>query len=284
MSSDDMDDEGQFSEDDYSGSDEEGSFDEDEEIGEADDTHHDTSEHARKRHKNENSKFALPTKEEQMHLRETENLMRTNLLKLQVDEMMIEIKEDVHGNKSSFIEWINNLRDAIPLFGDALSEAVTVDWLRRKGIKGISLDGAESANLSIRYHPPVSTTIVGSFLHKTSTKPFLCVDIAVIMSPLSFEAKDIINFSYFDKRKLYLGVLLQQLLTPVNGSRFGSNVHITCMKGDSRKPVILIKPNKKTPYLVRLHPTVLEHNKFPYFTSPNHVLFYLLIIDSFLQK
>lgn len=68
--------------------------------------------------------------------------------------------------------------------------------------------------------------------------------------------RDIVNFTYFDKRKLYLGVLLQQLKLPENASKFGSNMHLSCIKGDARKPIIIFKPNLKTPYLVRLYPTV----------------------------
>ena len=68
--------------------------------------------------------------------------------------------------------------------------------------------------------------------------------------------RDIVNFTYFDKRKLYLGVLLQQLRLPENVAKFGSNMHLSCIKGDSRKPIILIKPNSKTPFLIRLYPTV----------------------------
>ena len=68
--------------------------------------------------------------------------------------------------------------------------------------------------------------------------------------------RDILNFGYYDKRKLYIGVLLQQLQLPQYSEIFGTDIQLTAIKGDLRKPAILIKPNKKTPYLVRLFPTV----------------------------
>lgn len=209
-------------------------------------------------------KFALPSKEEQMHLRETENLMRTNLLKLQVDEMLREVKDETYANKHGFIEWINTLRDAIPTLGADITAEVSMDWLHSRGIKCLNLDGYESSQLRLRYSPPVSSNFIGSFLHKTSTKPFLCVDLAVSMPSQCFEGKDITNHVYFDKRKLYLGALLQELQKPVNTAKFGSELYVTVLKGDSRKPVIVLKPSKKTPYLVRLFPTLpIESEGFP---------------------
>ena len=178
----------EYSEEDYSdmehvdeGSDE---FDEEE-----DEDYEEQEEHARKRPRNEKGKFALPTKEEQMHLRETENLMKTNLLKLQVDEMLAEVKEESYMHKRGFVEWINGLRDAIPRLGAKLNDEINIDWLHRHGVKGLNLDGYESSKLSMRYHPAVEANFIGSFVHKTATKPFLSVDIAVSMSPQCFDAR-----------------------------------------------------------------------------------------------
>jgi U3 small nucleolar RNA-associated protein 22 len=210
----------------------------------------------RKRHKTNGGRFALPSKEEQMHLRETENLMRTNLMKLQVDEMLAEVKDETYANKQGFLDWINALRDAIPTLGSDIKSDINSDWLHKHGIKCLNLDGYESSKLYMRYSAPLSADIIGSFLHKTSTKPFLCVDIAVSMSAQCFDSKDIANHVYFDKRKLYLGVLLHQLQKKENTSRFGSDIYVTCLKGDTRKPVIVMKPSKKTPYVVRLFPTL----------------------------
>lgn len=164
-----------------------GSYDSEQE--EEGDDYIDPTEQERKKQRSDKGKFALPTKEEQMHLRETENLMRTNLLKLQVEEMLAEVKDETYAYKTGFIDWINALRDSIPLLGSSVSEEINEAWLKKHDIKGLSLDGHESSKLSMRYHPPVDTCFIGSYLHKTSTKPFLCVDIAVAMAAQCFEAR-----------------------------------------------------------------------------------------------
>lgn len=175
----------EYSEEDYSDMEHggEGSDNSDEEEDE------DYEEQAKKRPRNEKGKFALPTKEEQMHLRETENLMKTNLLKLQVDEMLEEVKDESYLHKRGFVEWINTFRDAIPSLGTKLNDEINIDWLHRHGVKGLNLDSYENSKISMRYHPAVEANFIGSFVHKTATKPFLSVDIAVSMSPQCFDAR-----------------------------------------------------------------------------------------------
>lgn len=67
--------------------------------------------------------------------------------------------------------------------------------------------------------------------------------------------RDILNYVYFDKRKLYIGVLLHFL--KVNSKRIGiENVEVEKWKDDNRKPVLIIRPTAIPTITVRLHPTV----------------------------
>ena len=161
-----------------------------------------------------NSKFALPTKEEQMHLRETENLMRSNLLKLQVDEMLTEVRDDKSGIRSRLSDWLilliqelsgANLPKSKPAsvtgtagnksFGITTIVDVDESWLRLNQIGGIGLDNYCDTNATLSFKPPVSVDIIGSYKTKTITKPFLNVDIAVTMPAECFDARCVFVYS-----------------------------------------------------------------------------------------
>ncbi len=144
-----------------------------------------------KRQKTSN-KFALPTKEEQMHLRETENLMRTNLLKLQVDEMLGEVRDDKGASNQKFLEWLASLVDSLGSLSCPSDNAIDEAWLHRNGVHGIELENY-AADLSsgtyIEFDRPESVDVVGSFKHQTATKPYLNVDIAVTMPLKCLDAR-----------------------------------------------------------------------------------------------
>lgn len=156
---------------------------------EIDENGNDHVESDSKRQKQSREKYALPTKQEQMHLRETENLMRTNLLKLQVDEMLVEIKDSTYCIKNSLTTWLGELQSMLLSIGESISENVDLQWLQARDVLGIELDGYDASKLSIRFRPPTRVSVVGSFDHKTTMKPFLCIDLAVCMPSQCFDER-----------------------------------------------------------------------------------------------
>ena len=74
-----------------------------------------------------------------------------------------------------------------------------------------------------------------------------------LFSPSHTFLSDILNHSYFDKRNLYLGYLyhfLSQQSDIIRGLSLGF------LKSDNRKPVVVIQPNLRTDFVVRIFLTV----------------------------
>jgi hypothetical protein len=132
----------------------------------------------------------LPTKEEQLHLRETENLIRSNLLKLQLDELINEVRfhksePTIVKNKldkwlESFLKFLRNIE-----YDQTLSQ----DWLNKNHIHGIKLKAYSPKQVQMQFRTPKSVNIIGSYSFKAITRPFLNIDIAVEVPPECFEGK-----------------------------------------------------------------------------------------------
>jgi hypothetical protein len=133
--------------------------------------------------------FALPTKTEQMQLRETQQLMRTNLLQLQVNEMLEEVRDEKAGIKNKVSEWLSSFRGALSTIGRGLKDPITLAWLERSGVHGIHLDGPDAASTSITFAVPAAVDIIGSYKLRSATRPFLNIDLSVTMPTSLFDSK-----------------------------------------------------------------------------------------------
>jgi hypothetical protein len=221
-----------------------------------------TSSHPAAKRIKTSTKFDLPNKEEQMHLRETQNLMTSNLLHLQVDEMLNEVHDQrgakLTSKRKALLTWLTQFQLDLSQVSVKGGAEVTDAWLEKYNISNINLENYTSAT-SLQFHPPSEVTLVGSFALQTATKPYTNIDLVVKMPQECFASRDILNHVYFDKRKLYLGVILKHLLAAT--SRFNESVdrgsiNVSFLKGDTRKPIITLKPNLKTSYVIRVIPVV----------------------------
>jgi U3 small nucleolar RNA-associated protein 22 len=190
------------------------------------------------------SKYDLPSKDEQLALQQTEILMKSNLLRLQVDEMLNEVRnEDYRSN--SLTKWIEYITDYILKSPSKIGSSdilLTKKWLLKSTCKNeIVLDGYSQKSTSIHFKSPKKIEVIGSYKHHTVTSPFINVDIGVTMPKECFEERDILNHIYFDKRKLYLSAIAEAL----SKDETCNNISVCNLKGDSRKPILVIKPNIK---------------------------------------
>ena len=225
-------------------------------------THSTTSTQVNKKIK-PNSKFDLPNKEEQMHLRETQNLMTSNLLHLQVDEMLNEVHDQrsdkLTTKRKKLLTWLTQFQADLSAIRVKGSSEISTKWLEKHDISNIKLENYTS-NTTLDFHPIsiADVTTVGSFVLQTATKPYTNIDLVVTMPTECFTPRDILNHVYFDKRKLFLGVIMKQLKS---SSKFKdtvdeSSIVVSFLKGDTRKPIITLKPNLKTSYVIRIIPVV----------------------------
>jgi hypothetical protein len=158
---------------------------------------------------------SLPTKDEQMHLQQIEILMKSNLVKLQVDEMLNEVRCDDDFKKNKLNKWIdefcNYLKNASNYVEKSVkSKPLTKQWLQ-KNFNELKLQEYYQDSISIDFKDPKSVDVVGSSKLLTSTKPYVNVDIVINIPNDCFEDKDILNHAYFDKRKLYVAGIASAL-------------------------------------------------------------------------
>ena len=175
----------------------------------------------------------LPNKDEQLALRETESLMRSNLIRLQVEEMLVEVQSKPRSKRlETAFQEIKRSLPSLP--------AIDVDseWLVSNGLKAIELENRHTRPVSLRFSAPHTVERVGSYDLGLTTAPYLNMDVCVLMPEQCFEQRDILNHVYFDKRKLFLAVVLAHLTehNPLPGSK----PLLSFFKGDSRKPIILL--------------------------------------------
>ena len=210
----------------------------------------DENEHSIKRRKPNSSKLQLPTRDELVHLRETENLFKSNLLKLQTTELLNEVR--MTATLPSKVEsWRNSIMDSIKRIKSINN--IDATYLNSNKLSILKL---VNPSTSIDFEPPTDINIVGSSKLNISTKPYLNIDIAVTIPEIVFDEQDVLNYVYFDKRKLYLGVIAKYL-----SEMDGNIISIGLFKSDPRKPIIIVQTkNFKTNYEIRIIPTITASN------------------------
>jgi len=193
---------------------------------------------------------ALPTLEEQSHLRATQNLYRSNLLKLQVEELLRQTRLSSGDREDSERKFLFELREV-------LQGLASAKLTSSEGIPLVHWDTKRPPELAFR--PPKKVGVVGSYMLKTMTKPLRGIDLAVEVPDECLERKDYMNYRYTDKRKLFLATMAKGL------RKYAKHlVEEVCFSGfvsDVSKPVLLIYPTATTGLfstVVKILPTVSE--------------------------
>lgn len=243
-------------------------------------------------HSGKRAKYDLPTKDEQKNLLQVESLMRSNLLSLQINEILLQVNAEKQFKRPELVDWVDNLVSDIcnSSLGSKKTE-VSGHWLLKQGIEGIDL--INDSDVKIDFSKPTSVDYIGSFSCQTATAPILNIDLAMILPSDLFDKRymltdytyscsstfnlqlpfihnrDILNHAYFDKRKLYLAAIAKALMRKSKSKNQNSDgsscykVSIAWFKGDSRKPILQVSPNsinKKMPQItVRIYPVVSKY-------------------------
>jgi hypothetical protein len=121
-----------------------------------------------------NRHFELPTKDEQLQLRETRNLMSHGVLQLQMEEMLLETRIPEKPS-STLRNWVDKLTQTIKGIRPA-QHPITPLWMKEQGINEIPfLD----TNTSINFRKPDNIQTIGSFRLQVATNPFVNIDLAI---------------------------------------------------------------------------------------------------------
>ncbi|KAE8636849.1 hypothetical protein XENTR_v10003167 [Xenopus tropicalis] len=194
--------------------------------------------------------YKPPTNDELNRLKETEHLFHTNLLRMQIEELLQEVKLKEKRRKTidGFLREINTLLGTIP--ETPQTDLTDQTWLP-DSIKVPILQVPYQVKGKFCFLPPSSIKVVGSYLLGTCIKPEINVDLAVTMPQEILQAKDNLNQRYSRKRALYLAHIASHL---ANNELF-SSVKFTYMNSNHLKPVLLLRPHGKDEKLVtvRIH-------------------------------
>ncbi|XP_078077355.1 nucleolar protein 6 [Mustelus asterias] len=195
--------------------------------------------------------YKPPSNEELSQLKETENLFHSTLLRMQIEELLKEVKLKEKKRKAidTFLHELKNFLSNIP---ETKQVNVTDQSWLPKGVKVPFLQIPYNIKGKFHFLRPASVKVIGSYLLGTCIKPEINVDVAVTMPAEILQAKDNLNQRYLRKRALYLAHIACHLS---KNKLFGC-IKFGYFNSNHLKPILYLSPQGKDEKLVtvRLHP------------------------------
>lgn len=177
-----------------------------------------------------------PTAEEMSRLRETENLFHSNLFRMQIEEMIKEVRTKKVERKS-MKTWLEKLKNYI-LEMDDLPDCS----LHNKRVNSIQVPVWKIPQVSkdfFNFMKPESVEVIGSYKAGCCLGPNLKVDVAVVMHKKCFLKDDYKNACYHVQRAMYLALLANHL---VGSDLVESNIEYCAKEGHPIKSCLLVHP------------------------------------------
>ncbi|OLY79127.1 Nucleolar protein 6 [Smittium mucronatum] len=203
----------------------------------------------------------LPSTDELRELANTPKIFNSNLIKLEIEEMLNETRIVPQTTKTKNLEillkkltgFIQNTPEIPEL---PLKQAIQNLYTNFKSNKNkehtqykipFLKPALDTSNFIVKYQPPLKIAVVGSYALGLAVKTRFGfnVDIAVQMPNDLFLEKDYLNFRYFHKRSYYLGCLLS-FLKDNNDLSDSLNFEYDYLRGDERLPIIVCYNKKET--------------------------------------
>ncbi|KAH6602709.1 hypothetical protein BASA61_000874 [Batrachochytrium salamandrivorans] len=214
------------------------------------------------------SVFKAPTTDEIQQLSQTSELFKSNLFKLQIDELISEVSVSQEKKRplEKALHKLKSILDSIP----SRPSTPAMDAVSQLLEEGISVPfGKDPLPLDVKYkfsfEKPSKVAIVGSFLLKTLARnpSGVNVDMSVQMPDTLFQEKDHVNHRYFHKRAYYLAVIAAELLKQGKGE-FNVTIEFEAFQNDLRKPILILTSNKsagdlhfsKSGFCIRIFPAI----------------------------
>jgi len=157
--------------------------------------------------------FRPPTNEELQAMKETEQLFKSNVFKLQTEELLNEVRAS--STKMTKLETaLHNLRtllERLPSIPEKTPEEAN-SFLKAQNVEiPFRLPEGVSGNFKMTFEPPKTIDLIGSYLLRTVTRSNLNVDVGVQMPSEMFRPKDHLSYCYFFKRAYFLAVVASHL-------------------------------------------------------------------------
>lgn len=211
------------------------------------------------------ARFAVPSLDEIHGLKETSELYMNNVFKLQLDEMMRQVRPDfAHAEALEHaLRRIHKVLDGLPsLSPQPLRDALA--WLAELSESPVEVPFAdpkprEDAAYKFAFEKPSNLHLVGSWpLQTAARRPGeLDVDMEVCMPSSLFQEKDTFNARYFHKRAFYLAVIAAKLQ---NDAKLQMDVEFMDAEHNGRGVCLVLRARKaaskefrKLKAVIRIH-------------------------------
>ncbi|KAK4549242.1 hypothetical protein LTR36_007700 [Oleoguttula mirabilis] len=189
----------------------------------------------------------------------TAGTFKSNLFKLQVDELLEQIRPRRGKREEAAEQALHALKrtiDKAPARGSfSVDEAERQLLMSSKvAVPFPSPKPPKDAKYKLQYAKPANSNVVGSFALKTATreKGSLAVDMTVTMPSSLFQDKDYLNHRYFYKRAYYLACIAAALKA-AHSSEY--DLRFEDLHGDQLKPVLVVTPAQPAGHEVEAKPT-----------------------------
>ncbi|KAK9449260.1 Nrap protein [Limtongia smithiae] len=178
------------------------------------------------------------------NLHEAAQLYKSNIFKLEIDELLRELTVDEVRTKviDKVLHMIKGIIEQIPGLSEGVGPMLISEAQKFMKASGLEIPFPEpqpptEAQYRFTYETPTDFNLVGQYVQKTMIKSpqKFPVDIAVTMPAELFSEKDIVNYRYFHKRAFYVAYMAQYMyLLDPQPFKFSYEL----LDGDHLRPVL----------------------------------------------
>nr|XP_012136698.1 PREDICTED: nucleolar protein 6 isoform X1 [Megachile rotundata] len=217
-------------------------------------TDDDTNTILKKKQKFNKDLYKPPTAEELNQLRETENLFHSNLFRLQIEEVLNEIKvKDKY--KHLFNVWLEDFEKNIKLIKESKEYQFSDPKLKKKLDVRIPMPNVpEDTKATFKFLQPSNIAVIGSYAIDTTINSNVTVDLTIEMPSKMFHKQDYQNYRYLKKKAIYLAYITSHIRDNIAEHKK--------FVGDNLRPLLKIVPTGKlgTKVNVLIHISVQEES------------------------
>ncbi|TVY42334.1 U3 small nucleolar RNA-associated protein [Lachnellula subtilissima] len=187
-------------------------------------------------------------------------LYKSSMFKLQVDEMLAEVRPNYGKRFSGADDALRQLKSVIEAIEDreALSVIDATKLLQKSHKVTIPFPDPKpdkNAAYKLAYAKPSNINIVGSYALKAMVKAdsVLSIDMVIVMPEPIFQEKDYLNYRYFYKRSYYLACIVAGIQETVKDQ---FSLDFEYLNGNTLHPILVAKPKsnkEKSPLNYRIN-------------------------------
>jgi U3 small nucleolar RNA-associated protein 22 len=223
-----------------------------EEVEEDDDEEEEEEEEEKEKPKHNGP----PTKKQKKQLqaqdiqvaREAAELFKSNIFKLQIDELMKEVKlKESHVSKiENVLHRVHELISKIPALTDLTLQKAEAHFNSKKVVIPFPDPKPSKVNYTFSYLPPTEVSLVGSFGLKTGINQTKgsSIDVALTMPQELFQPKDYLNYRALYKRAFYIAYLADNLIPLTKKFNLPVRISYHFLNGDILCPTLRLESIK----------------------------------------